>query len=639
MSNSRNLVTLLIIICCGLSYSQTEQNTKSYKQIDSTLALGLTENYSGINRLLWQISLEPFESAQEKFDYLKPKISKNDSLLFYFYQHQLSTFLRVGQPQKALLFSDEGIKIARELKSDIISYEVFQLRANIYTNLSNTDSALYYINRSEKIIVKNERLRHKMARVFYQRAIIANTLDDPEEEDAYMEKIAEVVLKNPSKKMTYNFSIVVYHFKNRKNFEKHAYYSQKFQEYLIKKDVTKIPEKHVSYASMLEFEDTATYIKELKSILEGDDYLAYDFYKIQLANQIGQGLMALNRYDEAIDYFKTSLNYNKDDVNIFSKLISHNSLYKSYLKINNYKDAVRALDDYMLVQNKIRDQETINKVAELNVQFDSEKKQAQIELLDSENKAQTLRSRQYATLAIFGLLFTFLIGYFAFKITSKNKKLNSQKALLESTLDEKNTLLKEVHHRVKNSFQIVSSLLYLQAETIEDQEAKLAIKEAQNRVRSMVLIHQKLYNRDELVGINTKDYFNDLVKDIFESHQTIDRNISYNLNIEPIILDVETITPIGLILNELIINTLKHAFKTVSEANNLRVNFNKQNDQLVLSVGDNGVGLKSEVKSSSFGIKLMKALSKKLKATLNYNSNPGEGTMAVLSINRYTIVT
>ena len=210
--------------------------------------------------------------------------------------------------------------------------------------------------------------------------------------------------------------------------------------------------------------------------------------------------------------------------------------------------------------------------------------------------------------------------------------------LLENTLDEKNVLLKEVHHRVKNSFQIVSSLLYLQSENVEDKEAKIAIKEAENRVKSMVLIHQKLYNKDELVGINSKEYIGDLIKDILESHDVKNNPINYNLNIEPLVLDIETITPLGLIINELIINTMKHAFDGIEHDNVINVNFSKENNKLILKVSDNGKGFDGEIKQTSFGITLMKALSKQLKAKLNYISKPTEGTQAILSISKFNIL-
>ena len=254
-------------------------------------------------------------------------------------------------------------------------------------------------------------------------------------------------------------------------------------------------------------------------------------------------------------------------------------------------------------------------------------------LIQKEKEQQLL-----IVLSVIGLIVASSLGILFYNNRKKKLQLAKQKKLLEATIDEKNVLLKETHHRVKNSFQIVSSLLYLQSESVEDKEAKVAIKEAENRVRSMVLVHQRLYNKDELVGINTKDYFNDLVRDIFESHQFKTEPINYEMNVESLVLDIETITPLGLILNELIVNTLKHAFDEVTPKSKIDIEFAKVNDNLELKVIDNGKGFEGEIKSTSFGISLMKALSKKLKATLNYTSELSKGTEAKLIMKKYNLL-
>lgn len=307
------------------------------------------------------------------------------------------------------------------------------------------------------------------------------------------------------------------------------------------------------------------------------------------------------------------------------------SISNYYRQFKDFENALKYRDEYLKLYEDIKEKQRDETVYELEAKYQTERTK---EALEKEKKQQKI----YLVLFIIGLILSGLLAILFYKNWSKKTQLSNQKKLLEATLDEKNILLKEIHHRVKNSFQIVSSLLYLQSENLKDSQAKLAIKEAENRVRSMVLIHQKLYNRDELVGINTKEYFGDLVKDIFQSHQLKSESIDYQLNIEPYILDIETITPLGLILNELIINTLKHAFEGIDEKGKLNVNFDKEKDCLVLKVKDNGKGFEGEVKNTSFGIKLMKALSKKLKANLEYHSNTNKGTEVILTIHKFNII-
>jgi two-component sensor histidine kinase len=341
-----------------------------------------------------------------------------------------------------------------------------------------------------------------------------------------------------------------------------------------------------------------------------------------------KGLKLLNN---AYHKYKTNRFFD-EQLSMMPDLILANELNK------NYAQGLRLANHYQKLKDSIFNEQKDKNLSEALQKYETEKKDTQLKLLKVETEKREQQSRLYIILAITGLFVAGVLGYFSFKNRQKNKILAKQKSLLEDTLDEKNTLLKEVHHRVKNSFQIVSSLLYLQSENIEDKEAKIAIKEAENRVRSMVLIHQKLYSKEELVGINTKDYFQDLAKDVFESHQFQDKRISYELNIEPLVLDLETITPLGLILNELIINALKHAFETINESSKLIISFTKHQNELSLKVKDNGKGFHGEIKSTSFGIKLIKALSKKLKASINYESQPNKGTEVILNIKKFNIL-
>lgn len=306
-----------------------------------------------------------------------------------------------------------------------------------------------------------------------------------------------------------------------------------------------------------------------------------------------------------------------------------------YRKFGFYEKALEYKDKYLKIYEEVKEKQRDDIVYEVQARFDLERKDDQLRLLQFEKEKKEQQNRMYLILAAAGLVLAAAIGFFLYKNRKKNILLNRQKQILETTLDEKNILLHEVHHRVKNSFQIVSSLLYLQSEDIDNTDAKRAIKEAENRVRSMVLIHQKLYNKEEVVGIRTAEYFEDLVKDILESHTS---DISCETDIEPLVLDIDTVTPLGLILNELITNSLKHAFTPAGGDHRVRVCFHKEKDTLVLRVKDNGTGFTQEIRDTSFGIKLMKALARKIKADLSYTDSPGNGTEAVLTVQKFNIL-
>ncbi|MFC0603791.1 tetratricopeptide repeat-containing sensor histidine kinase [Winogradskyella pulchriflava] len=352
-------------------------------------------------------------------------------------------------------------------------------------------------------------------------------------------------------------------------------------------------------------------------------------------NYLGSLFIATEQFNDAVTECEAAKTLALKSGNLELIADASNCLSEAYKAVGKYD---KALENYKLLtktNDSIFNENNIKKQTQQEMQYEFNKTQ---ELNALELEAKEKQSKLYSYLAGLGLLLAMVLGFFFYRNRKQNIKLAKQQKLLKATIDEKNVLLKETHHRVKNSFQIVSSLLYLQSESVVDKEAKIAIKEAENRVRSMVLIHQKLYNKDELVGINAKEYFSDLVRDIFESHQFKSEPIPYSIEAESLVLDIETITPVGLILNELIVNTLKHAFDKVTSKSKIDIKFNKVGENLELKVIDNGKGFEGEIKSTSFGITLMKALSKKLNASLNYTSELHEGTEAKLVMRKFNVL-
>lgn len=163
---------------------------------------------------------------------------------------------------------------------------------------------------------------------------------------------------------------------------------------------------------------------------------------------------------------------------------------------------------------------------------------------------------------------------------------------IKASLAEKEALLKEIHHRVKNNLQIISSLLNLQAEYLQDNQAIEIFKDSQNRIESMALIHEKLYQSKDLAKIEISGYIQDLVTNLFSSYQVNSDAITLNINIEDILLSIDTAIPCGLIINELVTNSLKHAFPS-NKTGEIRIDLcSSPNNKFLLIVSDNGIGFK-----------------------------------------------
>ena len=199
--------------------------------------------------------------------------------------------------------------------------------------------------------------------------------------------------------------------------------------------------------------------------------------------------------------------------------------------------------------------------------------------------------------------------------------------LLKNSLKEKETLLKEIHHRVKNNLQIISSILNLQSENVSDSEALSLFYDSQNRINSMALIHERLYRSSEFEYVDFSTYIEDLTNYLINSHHTELSNIRVNLDIEKINLNIDTAVPCGLIVNELMINSVKHAFPNNSDGKiEIKLSENNNGKNYHLSISDNGIGIKDNIdisKSNTLGLQLVYNLAQQLDGDLLIDNSNG----------------
>lgn len=199
-------------------------------------------------------------------------------------------------------------------------------------------------------------------------------------------------------------------------------------------------------------------------------------------------------------------------------------------------------------------------------------------------------------------------------------------AQLKSSLQEKDLLLKEIHHRVKNNLLVVSSILEFQADYVDDPAILRTFRESQDRIYSMALIHEKLYQSQKLDRINLADYLENLVQRLMSSYNIEGKLIQMSFDLEPITLNIETATPCGLIINELIANTFEHAFP-VGEDGHIWLSCCKDHNQTItLSIQDDGVGFPDHIdfqNTESLGLQLVCLLTKQLDGSLELERNQG----------------
>ena len=237
-----------------------------------------------------------------------------------------------------------------------------------------------------------------------------------------------------------------------------------------------------------------------------------------------------------------------------------------------------------------------------------------------ENQLKRQNSQKTLISIIAGLLLVILIVLYVTYQKDKGKSI-----LLEQQNTEKEFLLKEIHHRVKNNLGVVSSLLDLQAAKMTDPKAIEAIEESRNRVYSMSMIHQKLYQGKNLSSIEMKDYFINLSKHILDSFG-VEEQIEFEYELDDVELDVDSAIPLGLIVNELLTNSFKHAFPK-GRKGCVKIVFQKTGDEkYVLEVIDDGIGSNNKNKKqpgAGFGTLLIDLLVKQLDGSLSILNESG----------------
>ncbi len=197
---------------------------------------------------------------------------------------------------------------------------------------------------------------------------------------------------------------------------------------------------------------------------------------------------------------------------------------------------------------------------------------------------------------------------------------------IRESLKEKEILLREIHHRVKNNLQIISVLLSLQSEEIEDPQILEKYKESENRIHSMALIHERMYQSKDLSSIDFSDYVENLIADITYAYGFDTQMLEIKMDLDKSNLSIETVMPLGLIINELVSNSLKYAFKDV-ENNKISIIFKKEeNNKFKLEIIDNGRGFPEDIdfkNTKSLGLQLVNELVSQIDGIINLERNKG----------------
>ena len=336
-------------------------------------------------------------------------------------------------------------------------------------------------------------------------------------------------------------------------------------------------------------------------------------------------LLDLKRPAAAADYARRVLARKADHQSLTQEQRAYETLSEAEEQLGNHAAALGYYREYKTVSDSLYRRDHLSEITNKDALYQAAKREEEIAQLGRANAvaAVDLQRKNFALgVTAVGL---FLLTGVALAIYTLFCKISREKAKVEVLNGQKDLLLREIHHRVKNNLQMVSSLLSLQSDFIEDDAALDAIQMGRSRVRSMAIIHQRLYMRHEVdTAVSAREYLNQLITELMQTLNVDGTKLRLDKQIEDIELDIDRLIPLGLVANEVITNTMKYAF-TDRQHGRLSVGFRRDGDWLELLIKDDGRGLEREFDpdGNSFGSLLIRTFTEQLDGTLEVLGTDG----------------
>lgn len=364
-----------------------------------------------------------------------------------------------------------------------------------------------------------------------------------------------------------------------------------------------------------------------------------NFNKIKDSQGVSESLMLLGRvqylqgkFSNAIENLSMSLELSDSLESEQIKMDTYFDLYNCYKKLNKTDKALLFHEKYQALKDTIFSREKNKELAEYQTKLNLFNKEVIIKQLEDSTQKQQLKTQLISQenkqkqksiyFLILGIIIILVFLYMLYRRNKTNSILNKE---LNLSLKEREVLIREIHHRVKNNLQIISSLLNLQSEKTVEPDSREILRISQSRIEAMSMIHENLYKSTKLSEINFKAYVENLCKYIETSFSLPEKEIQLNCSIEPIQVEIDKLVPCGLIINELVTNSVKHAFdKQYKKSIDISCIFT--GNVVKIEISDNGKGLPDGFdlkKSNSLGLRLASGLSKQLNSELLLENRNG----------------
>jgi two-component sensor histidine kinase len=582
---------------------------------------------------------------------------------------QLTDAVLPADLKRAETYAAQALRLAGQSRSELVDATAFLIAGKTFVQLTKLDSANLFLDWA---LAGFERLNepNKAAEALYWKGYIAaNSREFSAASRYYFRAIENWQQSGQQKEIALAYSALSDMFSMQDAYNKAIEYAQEaisILEALGETALLAAAFDELSYSHVMNGNYDIAYEYAEKALLTYEKAGADEITIARALNSRGNALKFLDRYGEAIaDYerskkicekhgvvrgvvagtanightllmqkkYAEALPYIMQAIEMMTQAGDVRNLAENYMHASDIHAGLGDFEKansyaWLYAREKERQhQEKEEQLQEgLAEKYQAGQRAATIVLQEQRIQQQTLVQQLMFGLA--GLLaLTLIIGWRNYRIKQRaNRRLAEANGLLDAKNLENELLLKEIHHRVKNNLQTISSLLSLQSESIQDQSAWDAVQESKNRVNSMALLHQKLYQGENLAAIEMRDYFETIGKTIIESFGEKAENVSLQVEMPELELDVDTAVPIGLITNELVTNSLKYAFPGRVKGKisiNLRAD---EDDILKLHISDNGRGNADEQApqdGGGFGTLLVQLLTAQLGGQLEKSTEAG----------------
>jgi two-component system, sensor histidine kinase PdtaS len=521
-----------------------------------------------------------------------------------------------GRYKNAVGYFQRSLALKKNLGDEIGTMTITNKLSLAYMNGKQYDSALYFIKQLQK---KSPPDSHMLVGAFSNEGIIYSFLNRRDEAWASLKHADDILPaeNNNDEKVKICIAKTVYYMATDDKVMTKKYFDS------VANLVTGSRNPEVAITGF-------NYLAEINSI-KGDYKTAYDMirqsekYKDVFRTENIDRMRAESENASEITLKQKEIEYLNLENKLKAEQLSKEEFQRlALLRENLLKDSSLANQKLLMTAmeteaNLRRMQLEREKELRLSLSRENELKQ---QLLNDDKKNNRMLWTGIGALVVLGSV-----------IFIQYRKQLRKNDIIHKQSEELHVLNKEIHHRVKNNLQVISSMLDLQSQTLHDDKATAIIKEGIQRVQSMAFIHQNLYQGNAVNSVNMNEYIKMLSGHLFQSYNIQPEKIKLHTEIENFNLHTDTAIPLGMILNELISNALKYAFKG-REKGEIWVNMRKNNNELLLQVKDNGVGLPQGFnmeKTSSFGYEIINAFAQKLKARTNIESHNGTDVQIIIS--------